>query len=150
MSEDGNEIKHAPVESEPEPKYTILLVEDDQLVSEMVSSMIGRGGHKVISVDNAEDALILFKQSLDGGTPYDMVITDRGLVGDDLGGNKVLHGVKEVSPRTFVTLFSGSVHALNETEKRENPFDDYISKPARLADFRNSISKVKEYREKQA
>jgi PAS domain S-box-containing protein len=85
----------------PRGTETILLVEDDGQVRELVSRSLGKSGYRVISAGNGEEALELL------GTPvaFQMLFTDVVLPG--MSGPMLAERVAERRPGTRVLFMSG-------------------------------------------
>jgi signal transduction histidine kinase len=70
----------------------ILVVDDDQLLCDTVTWMLGDAGHAIVSVNDAEGALARL-----GRQPFDVVITDLRLPG--MSGEALVQAVRERWPR---------------------------------------------------
>src|SRR5713101_3501022 len=100
---------------------TVLLVEDEPSVGELVRSYLSRDGYRVIWVRSGEDALVELDRH-----PIRMVILDIGLPGMD--GFDVCRAVRSRSPVPILMLT-----ARDEEPDRvvglEVGADDYLTKP---------------------
>ena len=79
---------------------TILLVDDDPEVSEVLGLTLEQLGHRVTGVTSGKQALSAFEKN-----DYDLVITDLGM--PDVSGREVARVVKEIKPETPVLLITG-------------------------------------------
>jgi len=84
------------------PKLTVLLVEDDAQVAELVDAMLGELGHEVIRADNAEAALAVLKTD----ELVDLMLTDLIMPGDKSGVELAREAVR-LRPSLPVILSSG-------------------------------------------
>jgi len=103
---------------------TILLVEDDQLVGEMLNRRFKIAGAKVIWASDGEDALEKVKTD-----KMDVIVTD--LMMPRLDGFEMLKKIKG-NPDTmnvpFMMLTNRSVHEDEVDEMKEAGLDDYVIK----------------------
>lgn len=108
-------------------KYKILLVEDDENIQIMVSSMLESVGYQVIVAANCSTAMILI-----GSHIPDLIILDLGL--PDMDGLHILKTVRRTDLTPIIVLSA----RCDETDKVE-AFDlganDYVTKPFSAAEF---------------
>ncbi len=79
---------------------TVLVVEDDDLVRDLVAELVALQGYKVITVRDAEEALAIARAQ-----PIDLLLTDVGLPGMD--GPTLSRRILEVQPDVRAILMSG-------------------------------------------
>jgi len=100
------------VEGEPQPgSETVLLVEDNPEVQEVVGLLLEQLGYRVFYKESPTAALDL----LASGEPIDLVFTDVVIPGD-LDGLALAHRVKQKYPDIAVLLTSGYARAANTLE----------------------------------
>jgi len=81
---------------------TVLLVDDEQIVIEVVKPMLERLGYQVLSAANGAEGIEMFRRNKG---KVDLVILD--LVMPDMPGGKVFDQLKEIDPGVKVLLSSG-------------------------------------------
>ncbi len=81
---------------------TILLVEDEEIVRKMVSSVLGRYGYTVISADAAIKGVEIFKANPE---LFDMVLTD--VIMPEMNGATMVDKMRSDAPRLKVLFMSG-------------------------------------------
>lgn len=81
---------------------TVLLVDDEQIVIEVVKPMLERLGYQVISAASGRRAIELFRRHQG---QIDLVILD--LIMPDVAGGKVFDQMKKIDPEVKVLLASG-------------------------------------------
>lgn len=116
-------------------KNTILLLEDDALLSELLEEFLISRGFEVECVDNAEDALQkAITQS------YDLFIFDVKVpLGDGFSLLKEIRDHKIQTPAIFTT----SLNLLTDLQKGyESGCDDYLKKPFELGELYLRIQKL--------
>ncbi|MFN3421137.1 MAG: response regulator, partial [Armatimonadota bacterium] len=103
--------------------------------------MLEHLGHQPIVVEDGEEGIAAFKQALEIGIPFDLVITDLGM--PKISGAEVSQQVKELSSNTPVLVITGW-----GAEQRPIHADYALSKPVRLSTLKEAIAKVWEQRGK--
>ena len=82
----------------------ILLVDDEKMILETYSLLLGENGYLVVTADSGRKALIeFFSQS------FDLVITDLKMPDGD--GFRFIEEIKGRSPKIPVIAFTGNGHA---------------------------------------
>ena len=112
----------------------ILVVDDDALVRSYLTRVLTHEGHKVQAVESGEAALACVAEE-----EFDLVFLDLKM--DGVGGMEVLSVLRRQWPETIVIVLTG--HPTLETvfeALRQGAFD-YMFKPCRIADLRESVSK---------
>jgi CheY-like chemotaxis protein len=79
------------------PQKRILIVEDDEMLRSLMSSMITMMGFDVTSAESGDEALNQFEKM-----PFDLVLTDLNMPGMD--GWRLARHIKSLSPGTPVVL----------------------------------------------
>jgi two-component system response regulator PilR (NtrC family) len=78
----------------------ILVVDDERGMREVLSTILGRAGHSVVTATDSQEALKFI-----GSDIFDLVITDLKMPGR-LGGMDVLKAVKDIAPDTVVLVLT--------------------------------------------
>ncbi|MDA0336264.1 MAG: response regulator [bacterium] len=79
---------------------TVLVVEDDDQVRELITTILQKLGHRTIEATNAWQALAALQQ------PVDLVILDVRMP-YDITGNDLIGTLKELGSQVPVVVFSG-------------------------------------------
>jgi PAS domain S-box-containing protein len=104
---EDNEVEVATVVASPsistDVDYTVLVVEDDTLISELIQRVLkGTGGYTTLQAMNGREALNLLR----GYTgPLDLVLTD--IVMPEMGGRELVQQLKTRWPQLKVMCMSG-------------------------------------------
>jgi len=106
----------------------LLLVEDDEAISEPLARALGRDGHDVESVDSGEAALERFER---GG--IDLVVLDVGLPGID--GVEVCRRIRRTDAAVPVVMLTARAEELDAVLGLDAGADAYLTKPFRLAEL---------------
>jgi len=103
-------------------KYSILLVDDDPIITAGTGSHLEEEGYEVTTANSGERAVELLNQS-----SFDLVITD--LVMEEMNGTDVLKISKEINPETMVIILTGFGDMASAIDAIRLDADDYILKP---------------------
>lgn len=103
------EVKHPhDAEKEENTKFSIriLVMDDEELLIDMMTSLLSALGHKVESALNGDEAIMKYKKAVNSGTPFDLVILDLTIPGE-LGGKEILTELKKLNPQVKAVASSG-------------------------------------------
>ncbi len=116
---------------------TILLVDDEEVLSRYGKEMLSRFGYEVITASNGKEALEIYNREKE---KINLVILD--LVMPDMGGKECLKRLININPDLKVIVATG--YALEDTEKveLETIAKGLIQKPYEIEDMLNLIKKV--------
>jgi CheY-like chemotaxis protein len=134
-SANGHE-EDGPAEIRP---MSILCIDDEPLVRELVKEMLERDGHRVEVSDCGQSGLDEFRQAGERKRPFDVVITDLGM--PYLDGRQVARAIKLESPETPVIMLTGWGAFMKEDGEAPNQVDCILSKPPRSKDLREALSR---------
>ncbi|MHC4547609.1 MAG: sigma-54-dependent transcriptional regulator [Planctomycetota bacterium] len=101
----------------------ILVVEDDAAMREACLSVFSKDGFRATGVATADEALT----TIDGGPPYDIVVTDLKLPGMD--GIALLREIKQRDRSMEVVLMTGYGTIKSAVEAMKVGASDYLTKP---------------------
>ena len=102
-------------------KDKVLIVEDEQSISNFISMILTANGYDTIVVRSGEEALTMISSHCP-----DLIILDLGL--PDMDGMEVLRSVRKWSSLPVVVV-SARHHEHDKVEALDYGADDYISKP---------------------
>ena len=103
---------------------TILLVEDEEALMNLVKDMLTSRGYNVLTARDGEQALAIFSESHSG---IGLVFSDIGL--PRLGGEEMLKKMQEIDPKVRVIFSSGYLDPDLRTLLLEKGATDFIQKP---------------------
>jgi len=110
----------------------ILIVDDDQGVRTVLSSLLSMIGFQVTQATNGHEALDLFSKERFG-----VVLTDFQMPGMD--GFTLASNIKISSPKTPVIMITGSDQSIVQEKMRTGCVDSVLFKPFKLEDIHQSI-----------
>ena len=117
---------------------TILVVEDETAVRELLSRVLGRLGYVVLSVGSGDDALALLREA---DSQVDLLLTDIVLPGR-LQGNELACAASSLWPRLPVLYMSGYTRDAIVHSGRLDEGVNYIAKPFVPGELARKIREV--------
>ncbi|WP_456432453.1 hybrid sensor histidine kinase/response regulator [Thermosulfuriphilus sp.] len=114
----------------------ILIVDDEEPIREMLATILGRSGHKVLLASNGQEALRIISERQGA---IDLVILDINM--PLLSGREVFHRLKKEAPQVSVLISSGL-----DLDPRTDPLikeaDGYLRKPFYLDELLDEVSRI--------
>ena len=109
---------------------TILVVDDEAAVRDIVSQILGRNGYQTILASSGEEALEQYAQS---HGKIDAIILDLGMPG--MGGKACLPELLKIDPRAKVLIASGYAQLEVAEEMKRLGASDMVAKPYRSTEL---------------
>ena len=116
---------------------TILLVEDEEMLLDLVKTVLEEQGFHVLAAKDGEEALDVYTHHKD---EIAVVVSDMGL--PKLGGWEILHKMKEINPDAKVILASGYSDPKIKSQMLKQGAKDYVSKPYDTDEITRKIREV--------
>lgn len=116
----------------------ILVVDDEELIRELMSSFMEKLFGEVISAVDGQDALEKF--TLNG--PFDMVLTDIRM--PKMSGRELIKELRRIDQNLFIAVMSG---APEDAEDDLNICDIFVEKPVGFDRILDMLSKMLEKKE---
>ncbi|MBC2743372.1 MAG: response regulator [Desulfosarcina sp.] len=118
-------------------KGTILVVDDEEMILEIGTEMIGRMGYKTISARNGDEAISFYSENPDG---IDLVVLD--LIMPGTSGSETFERLKQINPGVKVLLASGYSIDSQAMELIDRGCNGFIQKPYNLEDLSRKIDEL--------
>ena len=113
---------------------TVLLVEDEDLLLELVCITLENSGFRVIKARNGEEAIRLYRQRR---KEIDIVLTDLGM--PKIGGWGLYQALKKINPVITVVFASGYFEPAIQSEMTRNGARFFLQKPYHPAEVLRTI-----------
>jgi CheY-like chemotaxis protein len=129
-----------PDETTPEPVKgvgTILLVDDEEMIVQVGTSMLEKIGYRVLSANSGKKAVDLFKSCPD---PFDLVILDMIMPG--MSGAETFEKLREIDPHVKVLLSSGYSVEGQAGELLKKGCQGFIQKPYNIGELSKKLRSV--------
>jgi PAS domain S-box-containing protein len=115
----------------------ILLVDDEDMITQMEKQMLERLGYHVTARTGSIDALEAFKANPDR---FDLVITDMTM--PNMTGEQLAGEIMKIRSDIPVILCTGFSEMISEEKAKSLGIKGFLMKPAVMKDFSNMIRKV--------
>lgn len=115
----------------------ILVVEDDTVLSLLISKMIERLGYSVIDIVTKGQEAVTKISSL----KPDLVLMDI-MLEDDVDGIEAMLSVRQKNIQIPVIYITGNSDPYNKERASHTNFADYLIKPINIEDLSHSIQQV--------
>jgi DNA-binding NtrC family response regulator len=123
------------------PSPSLLLVDDDPMPRETLSTLLQGEGFLVTAAATGEAAEKILREAQ---PPFDLVITD--LVMPGKSGMDVLKAALKANPSCTVLVLTGFGSVREATEAMEIGAFDFVTKPMQIDQFRNTLRRLMERR----
>ncbi len=137
------ETKTRQQESQIENKETaplrVLIMDDEEIVRDVAREMLLQLGHEAVLSADGEEAVQAYKESLDSGHPFDLVIMDLTIPGG-MGGAEAVQKILHLDAKAKVMVSSGYSNDPIMANCREYGFCAAIVKPYQLQQLARVIS----------
>jgi two-component system response regulator PilR (NtrC family) len=104
------------------PAETILVVDDEEVMRDVLQTILGREGYQVTLAKDGEEGLALARRH-----SYDAAIVDVML--PELGGIELLEELKKIDPELTVIMITAFASVENAIQAMKKGAFDYITKP---------------------
>jgi signal transduction histidine kinase len=116
---------------------TILVVDDDQEVLEVMVLYLSQTGYRVLPARDGEEALRIFNAE-----HPELIITDLSMPG--MNGLELIEAIKAISPRTEVLVLTGHSSVASAIDALRRGVFDYLQKPFELVRLLQSVERALE------
>lgn len=119
----------------------VLLMDDEDIIRTLTTEMLIRLGGTTDTATNGEETLMLYRQALQGGTPYDLVIMDLTIPGG-MGGKQAIKSLLEIDPEARAIVSSGYADDPVMALYHNYGFKGVVAKPYTLNELKFAIEKA--------
>jgi PAS domain S-box-containing protein len=105
---------------------TILVVEDEEVLQELVKTMLEMGGYRVLTANDGEEGIEIYRKNKE---EISIVLTDLGL--PKLGGFEAFLKMKEINPNVKAIIASGYFDPDQKVDMLKADIKDFVQKPYR-------------------
>ncbi len=112
----------------------VLVVDDEEAIRALVDFTLGHLGYEVFQAENALDGVNLYREKLETGQRFDLVILDLTLPGG-MGGKEALKKLIEIDPTVNAIVSSGYATDATMSRYQDFGFRGVIAKPYEAAEL---------------
>jgi two-component system cell cycle sensor histidine kinase/response regulator CckA len=124
----ATEIRTENASAIPAAKARVLVVDDEQTMQLLASTIIRKLGYDADSASSGEEAVELFRQSKTQGHGYDAVVMDLALPGG-ISGLEATLAIKQIDGGAKVIVSSGYLEQNARNAALEHGFAGILPKP---------------------
>jgi CheY-like chemotaxis protein len=125
----------------PGHKRRILLMDDEQMILDIVSRMLGHLGYEVTTCTDGSQAIAAFAKSKSHAEPFDVVMMDL-VIPNGVGGQDAVHTIKKIDPGARVIASSGHLEHPVMLDHKKFGFNAVLEKPYKLEKLQQVIEAV--------
>ncbi len=116
---------------------TVLVIEDEEMLRELLRSVLAARGHKVLLARDGVEGVETYRNNVDS---IDMVISDLGL--PKLGGEEVVRRIKAIDGHARVAVASGFISPEVKIELEKEGISCFVQKPYRTSEVVKVVSEM--------
>ena len=106
----------------------ILIMDDEVLIRDIATEILQFAGYRVESCSNGSEAVELFREAWERGSPFDAVILDLTIPGA-MGGKEAAGLILDIDPNALLIVSSGYSNDPVVADYRSYGFSGAVSKP---------------------
>jgi signal transduction histidine kinase/CheY-like chemotaxis protein len=122
-------------------KRRILLMDDEQMILDIVSRMLGHLGYEVTTCTDGSQAIAAFAKAKSQSEPFDVVMMDL-VIPNGVGGQDAVHTIKKIEPNVRVIASSGHLEHPVMQDHKQFGFNAVLEKPYKLEKLQQVIEAV--------
>lgn len=119
----------------------VMVMDDDEMIRILVKAQLASLGHEAIITVDGEEAIQVYQEMEEQGTPVDLVIMDLTIPGG-MGGQEAAHKLLQLAPDAKIIVASGYSNDQVLSHYRDYGFCAAVSKPFDLEELGEGINSV--------
>jgi CheY-like chemotaxis protein len=116
-------------------------MDDEDEVCKVVSQMLKRHGHHAATAPGGREAVKMYKDAMEAGTPFDIVIMDLTIPGG-IGGKEAIKDLLAIDPQARVIVSSGYADDPAMANYTDYGFRGIVAKPYTQSHLLNVLGQV--------
>lgn len=117
-----------------------LLMDDEAMTRTIVERMLTRIGHEVVSVNDGEAAINVYREAFNCGNPFDVCIMDLTIRGG-MGGERAVLEILKIDPQATAIVASGYSSDPIMANYSQYGFKASLSKPFMMEELSEAVSR---------
>jgi CheY-like chemotaxis protein len=122
-------------------KGRILVMDDEEMIREMMGSMLSSRGYEVELTGDGTEAIERYVQARGAGEPFDAVILDLTVPGG-MGGKETIKKLGEIDPGVTAIVSSGYATDPIMSEFKKHGFSAVVTKPYNAEELENTLYRI--------
>lgn len=120
---------------------TVLVMDDEAMIRDMISDMLACLGYQVTVSENGAEAVSLYQTALESGTPFSVVLMDLTIPGG-MGGKEAAALILAIDPKARLIVSSGYSNDPIMSDYRTYGFCAAVAKPYNMKMLGQQLSAV--------
>ncbi|HDP81147.1 MAG TPA: response regulator [Spirochaetes bacterium] len=121
----------------------VLVMDDDERVLHITRMMLEHMGVESAEARNGDQAITMYREAMEAGAPFDILIMDLTIAGG-MGGKEAVAKILAIDPGAKAIVSSGYSNDPIMADYRDFGFIDVLAKPFTYDDLRAALSRVME------
>lgn len=122
-------------------KGSILIMDDEDMVRALATKMLETMGYSVTQARDGGEAIRLYREAMESGFWYDLVILDLTVPGG-MGAKEAMKFLLRANPHIKAIVSSGYTNDPIMSEYKKYGFSAAIAKPYKISEFSEVLNKV--------
>ncbi len=106
-------------------------MDDEEIIRNMLNEMLGELGFAVVTAVEGQQAIDMYRQAMEAGKPFAIVILDLTIPGG-MGGQEAVKGILQIDPEAKIIVSSGYADDPIIANDTDHGFKGVASKPYNL------------------
>jgi PAS domain S-box-containing protein len=119
-------------------KGRILVMDDEEMVRNVASTMLEALGYEVVTARDGEEAVEAYAKAREAGAPFDLLIMDLTVPGG-MGGREAILKVRDIDPGVRALVSSGYSSDPVMSDYKAYGFCGMIAKPYSFAEMKRAV-----------
>ena len=128
-------------EDQFQPSASILIMDDDARVREVLKDMLEILGHTVAEAEGGARAVEMYKESMESEKPFDLVIMDLTVPGG-MGGEETIGVLRRLDPEVKAIVSSGYATNPVMSNFKDYGFREMLPKPFKISLLKERLNTV--------
>lgn len=122
-------------------KKRILIMDDEEIIRSVVGVLLQHLGYDSAFAEEGQEALTLYREAMEAGTPFDVVVLDL-TIPDGMGGEETIGKLKEMDPNVTAIVSTGYAGGEIVSNYQQYGFSAVVNKPFNMQGLQEVIEKV--------
>jgi len=119
----------------------VLVMDDEKRIRDLAEEMLSSLGYSITTAVDGSEAVEIYQEAMESGTPFGAVIMDLTVPGG-MGGKEAIRKLIEVDPEVRAIVSSGYSNDPIMSDFREYGFSGFIAKPYRVGELSAALHRA--------
>jgi PAS domain S-box-containing protein len=133
--------EHVKDKSTPAGHGRVLIMDDEETIRQVADRLLRYLGYEVSSAADGKEAIEMYRQAMDEGRPFDVVITDLTIPGG-MGGKEAIERLREIDPHVKGIVSSGYSSDPIMANYQDFGFRAVVTKPYDLSELGRTVQET--------